>query len=80
MASEEIGRRKEEYQNHIAFKLNDPMAFFCFFDYYLNLLLFNFKNFDNGKKVPIILALLINDNLISSFELKVNHSNNFFAS
>ena len=38
------------------------------------------KTFCNGKKVPIIPPLLINDKLISDFEVKANHFNNFFAS
>ena len=38
------------------------------------------KTFYNGKKVPIIPPLLINDKLISDFEVKANHFNNFFAS
>ena len=38
------------------------------------------KTFYNGKKVPIISPLLINDKLISDFEVKANHFNNFFAS
>ena len=38
------------------------------------------KTFYNGKKVPIIPLLLINDKLISDFEVKANHFSNFFAS
>ena len=37
------------------------------------------KTFYNGKKVPIIPPLLIND-IISDFEAKANQLNNFFAS
>ena len=38
------------------------------------------KTFYNGKKVPIFPPLLINDKLISDFEVKASHFNNFFAS
>ena len=38
------------------------------------------KTFYNGKRVPIIPALLINEKLISDFEVKANHFNNVFAS
>ena len=38
------------------------------------------KTFHNGKKVPIIPPFLINDELISDFEVKANHFNNFLAS
>ena len=64
---------KEEYQNHIALKLNDPMTTI---KAYWTIL----KTFYNGKKIPIVPPLLINDKLISDFEVKANHFNNFFAS
>ena len=38
------------------------------------------KTFYNGKKVPIIPLILINDKLISGFEIKANHFYNCFAS
>ena len=38
------------------------------------------KTFYNGKKVPIIPLILINDKLISGFEIKANQFYNFFAS
>ena len=38
------------------------------------------KTFYNGKRVPIIPPLLINDKLISDFDVKANHFNNVFAS
>ena len=65
-----ISRRKEEYQNHVALKFNDPRTTT---QNYWSVL----KNFCNGKKVPII---LINDKLISDFGVKANHINNYFAS
>ena len=68
-----ISRRKEEYLNHIALKLNDPMTTTktCWSI---------FKTFYNSKKVPIIPPLQINDKLISDFEVQANYFNNFFAS
>ena len=71
--SELINIRKEEYQNHIACKLNDTMTNTktCW-----SIL----KTFYNGKKVPVIPPLLINNKLISDFKVKANHFNHFFAS
>ena len=37
------------------------------------------KTFYNGKKVPIIPPLLINNKLISNFEIKADYFNNFFT-
>ena len=65
-------RCKEEYQNHIALKLNDPMTTT---KTYWSLL----KICHNGKKVPIIPPLLINDKLIFDSEVKANHFNHFFC-
>ena len=56
-----INRPKEEYQNHIALKLNDLLTTT---KTYWSIL----KAFYNGKKVPIIPPLLINDKLISDFK------------
>ena len=63
VVSELISRRKEEYQKHLALKLSDPMTNT---KTYWSLL----KIFYNGKKVPIILPLLIDDKIISNFEAK----------
>ena len=68
--SELISRRKEEYQNHLAVKLSDSMINA---ETYWSLL----KTFYNGKKVPIISPLLIDNKIISNFEAKANHFNNF---
>ena len=38
------------------------------------------NTFYNNEKLAIISQLLINDKLISDFEVKANHFNNFFAS
>ena len=72
LVSEVISRRKEEYQNHIALKLNGQMTTT---KTYWSIL----KTFYNGKKVPIIPSVLINK-LISDFKMKANHCNNFIAS
>ena len=37
------------------------------------------KTFYNGKKLPIIPSLLIDNKVISDFEVKINHFNNFFV-
>ena len=60
----------EEYQNNIALKLNDPMTTT---KTYWSIL----KAFYNGKKVPIIPPILINDRLILDIVVKANHFNNF---
>ena len=73
IVSEVISRHKEEYQNHITLKWNDPMATAKTFWLFL-------KTFYNGKKAQIIPPPLINDKLFSDFEVKVSHFNNFFAS
>ena len=62
VVSEVISRHKEEYQNHLALKLSDPMTNA---KTYWSLL----KSFYNGKKVPIIPPLLIDNN----FEAKASH-------
>ena len=73
VVSEMISRCKEEYQNHLALKLSDPMTNA---KTYWSLL----KIFYNGKKVPIILPLITDNKIISDFEAKANHFNSFFAS
>ena len=65
-----ISRREEEYQNHLALKLNDPMT-----NARTNWSLL--KTFYNEKKVPII-PPFPTDNV--DFEAKANHFNNSFVS
>ena len=65
-----ISRRTKEYQNHLALKLSDPMTNA---KTYRSLL----QTFYNGKKVPIIPPLLTDNKIISYFEAKANHFNNF---
>ena len=69
---EVISRCKEEYQNHLALKCGDLVT-----NAKMNWLFLN--TFYNGKKVPIIQPLLIDNKVISDFEVKANHSNNFFS-
>ena len=38
------------------------------------------KTFYNGKKIPLIPPLLVNDKLESEFRKKANHFNEFFPS
>ena len=66
--SEILRATKEEYQNHIALKTNAKT--------YRSIL----KTFYNGKKVPSIPTILINNKLIPGFEVKANHFDIFFAS
>ena len=67
-----VGVRKE-YQNQIVLRLNDPITTA---KTYWSIL----KTFYNGNKVPIIHPLVINDKLISDFEVKANHFNNYLES
>ena len=69
--SEVTSRRKEEYQNHIALKLNDPMT--------TTKTYWSILKTCNCKKVPIIPPILINK-LISDSKMKANHYNNFIGS
>ena len=71
LVSEVTSRRKEEYQNHIALKLNDPMT--------TTKTYWSILKTCNGKKVPIIPPILINK-LISDSKMKANHYNNFIGS
>ena len=38
------------------------------------------KTLYNGKKIPLILPIIVNNKLISNFKEKANHFNDFFAS
>ena len=73
LVSQVIAKRKEDYHNIIASKLNNPKttakAYWSIF-----------KAFYNDKKIPVIPLLLINNELISDFKMKANYFNSFFAS
>ena len=68
-----ISRCKDECQNYVASRLNDPRTNA---KRYWSIL----KTLDNGKKVPIIPSPLINNKLISDFEVKANYFNDYSAS
>ena len=68
-----ISKGKDEYHRRLAQKLSDPSASS---KTYWSIL----KRFYNGKKVPIIPPLLINNKLESDFKTKANYFNSFFAS
>ena len=72
-ASVIISKGKNEYQGRLAQKLNDPSASSKSYWFIL-------KRFYNGKKVPVIPPLLINNKLESDFEIKANYLNGFFVS
>ena len=73
LVSQVIAKRKEDYHNFLASKLNNPKTSA---KAYWSIL----KSFYNGKKIPVIPPLLINNELISDFKMKANHFNSFFAS
>ena len=58
--SEVISRHEEEYQNQLALKLGDPTT-------NVNTYSPLSKTFYNGKKVPIIPPLLIDNKVITDF-------------
>ena len=70
--SELIFNRKNVYYNQLAQKLNDPKTSS---KTYWSIL----KTFYNGKKVPLIPPLFINNKLEPDFKIKANFFNKFFA-
>ena len=73
LVSQVIAKRKEDYLNIIASKLNNPKTSA---KAYWSIL----KTFYNGKKIPVIPPPLINIELIPDSKVKANHFNSFFAS
>ena len=71
--SEMILKRKEDYYCALSDKLNDPHTSA---KSYWSIL----KTTHNGKEIPLIPPILINNKLISNFKEKANHFNAFFAS
>ena len=71
--SELISTRKNDYNLHLANKLIDPTTS-C--KTYWTIL----KTFCNGRKIPILPSLLINDKLETDFKKKTYHFNAVFAS
>ena len=70
--SDLIINRKNVYYSQLAQKLNDPKTSS---KTYWSIL----KTFYNGKKVPLIPPLFINNKLEPDFKLKANFFNKFFA-
>ena len=66
-----INVRKQEYFDQLTLKLNNLKTSF---KTYLS------KTFYNGKKIPLIPPLLVNNCLIADFKVKADLFNNFFAS
>ena len=73
LVSQVIAKRKEDYHNIIALKLNNPKTSA---KAYWSVL----KTFYNGKEIPVIAPLLIYNDIISDFKMKANHFHSFFAS
>ena len=71
--SEMILKRKEDYYRLLSDKLNDPHTSA---KSYWSIL----KTLYNGKKIPLIPPILINNKLISNFKEKGNYFIAFFAS
>ena len=71
--SELISTRKNDYNLHLANKLIDSTTS-------SNTYWSIFKTFYNGRKIPIVPLLLINDKLETDFKRKAHHFNAFFAS
>ena len=71
--SQVVSNRKQEYCNNIALKLNNPKTSA---ETYWSIL----KLFYNGKKIPAIPPLLMNNKLVSNLKTKANHCNIFLLS
>ena len=67
-----ITKSKEKYYQRISAKLNDPSL--SNKTYWSKL-----KTFYNGKKVPIVPPLFINNRFVTDFQEKANAFNSFFA-
>ena len=71
--SERVLKRKDDYHTQLSDKLNPPEISA---KEHLPIL----KALYNGKKIPLIPPILVNNKLKSNFKEKANHSNAFFAS
>ena len=71
--SEAMSKGKDEYHRRLTQKLSDPSASSKTYWFIL-------KRFYNGKKMPIIPPLLINNKMESEFKTKANYFNSFFTS
>ena len=68
-----ILKGKNDYHRQVSDKLNDSETSA---KPYWSIL----KTFYNGKKIPLIPLILVNNKLISNFKEKANYFNDFFAS
>ena len=71
--SELVCKSKDDYHKQFGSKLTDPKTSS---KTYWSI----FKKFYNGKKVPLIPPLVINNKLEPDFKRKADHFNNFLAS
>ena len=71
--SEMILKQKDDYHRQLSDKLSDPKTSA---KAYWSIL----KTLYNGKKIPLIPPILVNNKLISNFKEKTNHFNAFFTS
>ena len=71
--SELIAIRKEDYNRHLANELNDPQSS-------SKILWKILKTFYNGKKIPLVPPIIVNDKYILHYKEKANHFNNIFTS
>ena len=71
--SELVCKSKDDYHKQLARKLTNPKTSS---KTYWSIL----KTFYNGRKVPLIPPLVINNKLEADFKRKADHFNNFFAS
>ena len=71
--SEIILKRKNDYHRQLSDKLNDLETSA---KTYWSII----KPLSNGKKIPLISPILVNNKLISNFKKKANYFNDFFAS
>ena len=69
--SNTISFSKAKYHVRLVIKLNDPKTTS---KTYWSIL----KTFANGSKVPLIPPLLVNNEFVTDFSVKVNLSNDFF--
>ena len=70
--NENIEQSKQKYYQNLSTKLNNPSTNRK--KYWLII-----KTLFNGKKVPLIPPLLVNDNFVTNFKEKANIFNKFFA-
>ena len=68
-----ISKRKKQYYDQLSKKCNDPLSSYKAYQPIL-------KTIYSGKKIPLILSIIIDNKVIIKFREKANFVNNFFAS